>query len=236
MVQLANLVTIAAAASVASASQHAKLGAKSAGSAQIKSAIESYANLLTNMADNIGAEGNAPADTDIKGGLDTWMGLMSSFNAIQKADNSTALTPNFEGAIIGAVVSGTLGALAGSLMGTYTDWTFKGFEGGLTNALGFDPIVAITGAPLPALNAQLAGFPLPPLPGSPRPASSPKGSSPKGIPSGFPSAPAPVLGNGSGVPLPKSPVPGVAAPTGAPKAPTPPMPGMAGMGGHGHGA
>jgi hypothetical protein len=150
MVQIAKIFTaIVAGAAVTNASQHAKRGSGTAGAADVKVAVESYAELLSNLAANVGAGGAAPSNADLKAGLDTFMNMMATIGELQYPGNATAFNPNWEGAIIGAAIAAQFGALSGALLGVYTDWTFKGFQTGLANALGFDPIAALTGSTPP---------------------------------------------------------------------------------------
>jgi hypothetical protein len=150
MVQIANIFTaIVASAAVANASQHAKRESNAVGATEVKAAVENYAELLSTLAANVGAGGASPSNAEIKAGLDTFMGMMQTFGQLQAPSNSTGFNPNWEGAMIGAVIAAQFGALSGGLLGAYTDWSFKGFQTGLANALGFDPIAALTGAPPP---------------------------------------------------------------------------------------
>jgi hypothetical protein len=159
MVQIANIITtIVASVAVVNASQQTKRATEAVGASQVKEAVENYASLLSNLAANVGSGGETPSNDDLKAGLDTFMNMMTAVTKIQApatAGNVTTFTPNWEGAIIGAAVAAQFGALSGALLGVYTDWTFKGFEAGLTNALGFDPIAMLTGAPPPPPGALL---------------------------------------------------------------------------------
>jgi len=214
MVQIANIITVlAAGASVANASNTRR----AARASEVKSAVNGYVNLLQSMSDNI-ASGQSLSNSDMKGALETYMGLMGTMkDMLQAPPNATApFKPNWEGAMIGAGVASTFGALAGALLGVYTDWTFKGFNDGLTAALGFDPSTL-----LPPGGFGPAGLPLPNT-GAPAP------PPPK-------TAPAPAVPVAT--PAPKSPV--------APKSPAAPISSIApvvpaagsmpGMSGHSHG-
>jgi len=157
---------------------------------------------------------------------------MASVNQFQAPKaNATAFSPNWEGAIIGAGVAVPFAALSGALLGVYTDWTFKGFEAGVANALGFDPIAMLTGAPPPAA-APVAPAPPKPVLGN--------GS---GVPLAAPAAPKPAAPPAAASPVaPKPAAPPVAASPVAPKPAAPPVaaspapkPAMGGMAGMSHG-
>jgi hypothetical protein len=147
MVRVANIFTaILAGATIANASQHAKQSSETVGAPEVKAAVESFATLLGGLAANIGAAGEAPSNADLKAGIDTFMNIMASVRELQeKPGNATAFTPNWEGAALGAAVASIFGGAAGAILGAYTDWTYKGFHNGLTQALGFDPIAVING-------------------------------------------------------------------------------------------
>ncbi|KAF2423184.1 hypothetical protein EJ08DRAFT_664519 [Tothia fuscella] len=192
MVQIANILTILTAGSaVVSASAHSRRDQQAAQQAQIKAAINTYAELLTSVASELNAGGNGPSDGSIKNGMDTFMGLMDSFKQLQQptAGNSTSFKPNWEGAAIGALVAVPFGILSGGLLGSMTSWSFVGTEQALTNALGFDPIAALLGTP-PVGGTGMAG-------GMPKAPSAPSGSTPP--PSAKTAAPAPGMGGMAGM-------------------------------------
>jgi hypothetical protein len=168
------------------------------------------------------------------------------------ATNSSAPAfPNWEGAIIGAGMAAQLGALIGAALGVFSSWTFVGFQKGLTDLFGFDPLAALASGtlPIPGLDAGKGGKDgLPPFPPSlggltaPTPAPpAPKGPAPT-PPAKDPAAPAPKApaatppAKGPAAPAPpKAPAaPAPKAPAAAPPkvAPVSPSP----MGGHAHGA
>jgi len=228
MVQIANIITtVVASVAVVNASQQTKRATEAVGATEVKAAVENYASLLSNLAANVGNGGEAPSNVDLKAGLDTFMNMMSAVTQLQApkpAANVTAFNPNWEGAIIGAAIAAQFGALSGALLGVYTDWTFKGFEAGLTNALGFDPIAMLTGAAPPPAAPPVtlgngAGAPLASAPKSPATAPAPAAPKPAApvAPAAAPVAPKP------------------AAPPAA-ASPAPKMSGMSGMSGHAHGA
>jgi hypothetical protein len=150
MVQLKNIVTILAAGSaVVSANTNERRTFHAAGQQEVRQAVESYAGLLSNLANNMQANGKAPTEAALKDGLDSFMGIMGAMKELQlpAEGNATAWTPNWEGAAIGGLISAQFGLLAGALLGANTAWTFDGFQKGLTNALGFDPVAALMGTP-----------------------------------------------------------------------------------------
>jgi hypothetical protein len=153
MVQIATALTaILACASVVNASQNTKQSSQKVGATEVKAAVESYANLLGGLAANIGTTGEVPSNADLRAGIDTFLNLMTSVRELQaKPGNATAFSPNWEGAAIGAVVASTFGGLAGALLGSYTDWTYKGFQTGLTQAIGFDPMAVMAGQSPPGV-------------------------------------------------------------------------------------
>jgi len=183
MVQLANIITVlAAGASVASATNQRR----AARAAEVKSAVDDYVNLLQGMSDNI-ATGSSLSNSDMKGALETYMGMMGTMKTLyQAAPNASApFKPNWEGAIIGAGIAAQFGALSGALLGVYTDWTFKGFNDGLTAALGFDPSTLV-----PAGSFGSGGLPLPNLgPPAPPPAQAPPKTGPAPVSPAAPAAP-----------------------------------------------
>jgi hypothetical protein len=117
-------------------------GAAPADVAQLGQAAESYVNGLVNLMAN---------DPNLR---------------IRLAPNDTKpaagkFKPNVEGAIIGGAVVAQLGALIGALLGSFTTWSFSGFQKGLTDLVGFNPAGAL--AALPGANSA-TGSTLPPLP------------------------------------------------------------------------
>lgn len=132
------LAIFAAGSAVANTSSHSRRGQQSANAAQIKQAVNLYAELLTGLTENIGASGAFPGDADVQTALNTFVTMMDTVKQLQvpAAGNSTSWAPNWEGALIGALVSSQFGALAGGLLGANTNWTFSGFQTGLSNFFG----------------------------------------------------------------------------------------------------
>jgi hypothetical protein len=144
-------------------------------------------------------------------------------------NSSAPAFPNWEGAIIGAGMAAQLGALIGAALGVFSSWTFVGFQKGLTDLFGFDPLAALASGtlPIPGLDAGSLGKGgkggLPPLPPSLGSLTAPTPLPPAKAPPGLPiPAPPPKPAKGPAPPVPGLPIPPKA--TGLPKVTSLPSP------------
>jgi len=206
-----------AGSSIATAS-HNKRSTKASAQADAQAAAANFQNIVTMFSNSIASSDPLDA-SDLKSAIQGYVGMMQTISKLSVSDgNSTGFTPNWEGAVIGAVINSHLGLLTGALMGVTTSWSYKGLNDGLTSILGFDPMQALTGS----AGGLPGGLPL--LPNSIVPDAAPAPKSPVAAPAPAPKPVVPAPAPKPVVPVP-APKPVVAAPPVAPvAAPKPPVP------------
>jgi hypothetical protein len=153
MVQVSNILTVVVAgSSIATASQHMKRSTKASAQADARAAAENFQNVLTMFSNSIGSNDQVAA-SEMKVALQGYVGMMQTITklSVASAGNATAFVPNWEGAVIGAGLMSQVGLLTGALMGVTTQWSYKGFNDGVTGILGFDPMQALSGLPMGGL-------------------------------------------------------------------------------------